>query len=71
MHVGEQIASAREAAGLSQEALARLAGYSTRAVASWEQGVRHPRPAALSALAAALDREVAWFYEQPGTKAAA
>lgn len=68
--IGPRIAEARRAAGLSQSQLATATGNSTSAVQAWELGTRHPRMAGLSALAVALERDVAWFYEAPDSVAA-
>lgn len=52
---GARLRSAREAAGLTQEALAERAGLSFNAVSALERGLRrHPYPATLQALADAL-----------------
>jgi transcriptional regulator with XRE-family HTH domain len=61
--IGPRIADARRKAGLSQTELASLTGNSARTVEAWERGVRHPRYDAMQGLAAALEHEVAWFYE--------
>lgn len=51
---GVKLRELRSAAGLSQAALADLAGVSQRAVAHWEQGLRQPTWDAVQALAKAL-----------------
>lgn len=40
--IGERIAEARRAKGLTQRALAELVGVKERAVQGWEQGETHP-----------------------------
>jgi transcriptional regulator with XRE-family HTH domain len=69
--VSTRIAEARRAAKLSQEDLARVTGLRLRAIQSWEQGLRHPRLAALETLADVLGHDVAWFYADHDAKAAA
>lgn len=41
--LADEIRDARQAAGLTQEQLADLAGVSVASVRSWEQGLRAPR----------------------------
>jgi transcriptional regulator with XRE-family HTH domain len=62
MEIGNQIAAARHAAGLSQSQLAEATGRSANTIQAWEHGRRHPRPAALELLAEALGVSVASFY---------
>src|SRR5215213_4942902 len=53
---GARLRSAREAAGLTQEALAERAGLSFNAISALERGLRrHPYPATIQALADALE----------------
>src|SRR4051794_20322869 len=40
--IGDRIAEARRAKGLTQRALAELVGVGERAVQAWEQGETHP-----------------------------
>lgn len=51
---GPEIKALREARGLTQAALAALAGVSTSALESWEQGRRRPSPEAEARLATIL-----------------
>lgn len=60
--VAVNIRTAREAAGLSQEGLARKLDIALRTVTGWELSERLPRGRNLVALADALDHEPAWFY---------
>jgi DNA-binding XRE family transcriptional regulator len=60
--IGRQIRKARAALGLSQIALAERAGCAPRSLQAWESGDRTPRLGALTALAAALDQDAAYFY---------
>jgi transcriptional regulator with XRE-family HTH domain len=71
--VAANIRTAREAAGLTQEGLARRAGITLRTVTGWELAERLPRGTNLVKLAAALDQEPSWFYavhEPPASEAA-
>jgi transcriptional regulator with XRE-family HTH domain len=52
--VGRKLAQARRAAGLSQEALARLVGVSKATISMIECGLRMPKVDLLVRLAAAL-----------------
>ncbi len=52
---GERLARAREAAGLSQSALARMIGASSKQrIWQWERGAEQPRPRYVPELAKAL-----------------
>jgi transcriptional regulator with XRE-family HTH domain len=50
----ENLRRLREAAGLTQTAMAEKAGVPFRSYQNWEAGVREPRIQALAALAAAV-----------------
>lgn len=54
MGFGDQLRTARERAGLSQQELADKAGISIDSVQNWEQGRTRPRLPALGQLAQAL-----------------
>lgn len=60
--IGRQIRKARAALGLSQITLAERTGCAPRSLQAWESGDRTPRLGALTALAAALGQDVAYFY---------
>lgn len=61
--VAANIRKARNAKGLTQRQLAGLVNdVDPLAVSRWERGVSLPLSENLEALAAALDRTVAWFY---------
>lgn len=62
--IGANIRARREAAGLTQRALARrLVGVeTTMTVSRWERGRHSPSGANLGALADALDCDIADFY---------
>lgn len=54
MGFGDQLRTARERAGLSQQELAEKAGISVDSIQNWEQGRTRPRLPALGKLAQAL-----------------
>jgi transcriptional regulator with XRE-family HTH domain len=58
--IGERIAEARRAKGLTQRALADLVGVKERAVQGWEQGETHPYRR-LPILERVLDRDREWL----------
>jgi transcriptional regulator with XRE-family HTH domain len=62
---GAKLRELREAAGSSQDELARLAGVSQQGVAHWEAGEREPRYGAAAALAKALGVGVEVFLADP------
>lgn len=68
-HVATQIREARAKAGLTQQELAEQVGVTLRGLQAWEQGSRTPRMDGLSALALALGKPVAYFFE-PESEAA-
>jgi transcriptional regulator with XRE-family HTH domain len=55
----------REAAGLTQTAMAEKAGVPFRSYQNWEAGVREPRIQALAALAAAVGVTVDELIREP------
>jgi transcriptional regulator with XRE-family HTH domain len=61
MHFGERLRELREAAGLSQEALARAADVSTSTVSKLEQRAADPSWSTVQALAKALGVSVTVF----------
>ena len=58
------IRAALEDRGVGTTELARRTGYSTRAVASWKSGERHPTYDALIALARAVDLEPGELFQR-------
>jgi transcriptional regulator with XRE-family HTH domain len=70
VRIGQRIAQARLAKGLTQQQLAEDMGCAIRTVASWEASTRHPRTGALAKLADALDVPVASFYADSDRRAA-
>lgn len=61
MSLAERIVTARKAAKLSQEALAKACGVSRAAVAQWEGGETSPKHTNLAPAAAKLGVSVAWL----------
>ena len=69
--IAANIRAARDAKGLTQRELARLAGdVDPLQVSRWERGLHRPSDTNVYELAKALDRDFAWFYTDH-TKAAA
>lgn len=66
MTVGARIKQAREAKGLTQEALADAVGVSRPAVTQWEDGTSTPRNKKLPSIAAALDVDPLWLSHGEG-----
>lgn len=60
--VGSNIETARNAKGLTRRALAEKIGVDQGQVFKWERGLHRPVDASMTALSAALGRDVAWFY---------
>lgn len=75
MNVGRRIEAARKEKGWTRRELARrVHDVDQLAVYRWEKRGHLPRPENFVALARALDKPVAWFYEDapgPETPAAA
>lgn len=65
MNLSDQIRQAREAKGLSQEALAEQLNVSRQAVSKWEMGASNPTPENLEALENILE---AGFSESPASE---
>jgi len=68
MGFGENVAKARKAKGLTQDALAEKLGVTFQAVSTWERGENFPDSEHLLALAEALDASVDGLLreEEPG-----
>jgi transcriptional regulator with XRE-family HTH domain len=62
--LGANIKAARTAKNMTVDQLAAEVGVSPRLVQKWQQGVVKPRYENLLKLAAALDRDPAWFYAE-------
>lgn len=65
MNLSEQIRQAREARGLSQEALAEQLNVSRQAVSKWEMGASNPTPENLEALSGILEVDFSETSENP------
>ncbi len=61
MQLNTRIYKARSDAKLSQEGLAKAVGKTRGAVAQWEAGDVHPRPATLAAIAKATGVSLGWL----------
>lgn len=59
--IGERIRQAREAAGLTQEALGQASGTSRSLVSQWEAGTRNPGVRSLKALSGPLKVTIEWL----------
>jgi transcriptional regulator with XRE-family HTH domain len=60
--LGSLVRAARQAAGLTQAALARTVAVESVQVSRWERGVNVPSPATLSAIAGACGRPITVTY---------
>lgn len=47
---------------MSQTELGRLAEIDPQQISKWERGVHQPSDESLAAIAAALARDITWFY---------
>lgn len=63
-HIGQSIATARRAAGLSQTQLARRLDVADTTVSRWETGAADPSLATLRRLATALEVTVSSLVEE-------
>lgn len=61
MPIGTRIKQAREAKGLSQDALATAVGVTRPAVSQWEDGTAQPRNTKIPKIAAALEVHPHWL----------
>ncbi len=64
--LGDRLAAAREAAGLSQAQLAGRLGVRTRTLRSWESDLAEPRANRLQMLAAMLGVSLRWLLSGEG-----
>jgi transcriptional regulator with XRE-family HTH domain len=64
---GEVLREIREQRGLTQAALADLAGLNPRALSHWEQGLREPAWGSIQVLCDALNVSCEVFRSAPGT----
>lgn len=63
---GDRVAAAREAAGMSQEALAKRLGVKLRTLQAWEDDQAEPRANRLSMLAGLLNVSIVWLITGEG-----
>ena len=68
--LGSRIRDAREASGLSQQALAVRVGVSLRTVQWWERDDREPQLASVRKIALATGQSVSHFVDDSEEKAA-
>ncbi|WP_112312214.1 helix-turn-helix domain-containing protein [Pseudogemmobacter bohemicus] len=64
--LGDRIAGAREAAGLTQEDLAQRLGVRLTTVHAWEDDMAEPRGNRLSTLAGLLNVSITWLITAEG-----
>lgn len=64
--LGDRLTGAREAAGLSQKALATRLGVKTSTLASWEDDMAEPRANRLQLLAGMLGVSLMWLLNGEG-----
>lgn len=65
----KRLRQARIQAGLTQQALANLAGYALSSICKYESGERSPRPKRAQALAELLNKPPEWFFSFEGDTA--
>lgn len=63
---GDRVAAAREAAGMTQEALARRLGVRVETLRGWEDDLSEPRANRLSMLAGLLNVSMMWLINGEG-----
>ncbi len=63
---GDRLAGAREALGLSDEALAKRLGVKLKTVRAWEQDLSEPRANKLQMLSGLLNVSLAWLLTGDG-----
>jgi transcriptional regulator with XRE-family HTH domain len=69
--LASNIRLARDEKRLTQSQLGRLVGVDNQLVSNWERGRGRPSDANLVRLSDALERDLAWFYTDHDTAAAA
>lgn len=62
-HVGARVRAARNASSVSQEQLGAKLGISYQQVQKYETGANRISCSMMAIIAAALDRDVSWFFE--------
>ncbi|MGP6086743.1 helix-turn-helix domain-containing protein [Antarctobacter jejuensis] len=63
---GDRLAAARDAAGMSQETLAKRLGVKIKTLQAWEDDVNEPRANRLSMLAGLLNVSIVWLITGEG-----
>lgn len=63
---GDRVAAAREAAGMTQEVLAKRLGIKPKTLQAWENDVNEPRANRLSMLAGVLNVSIVWLITGEG-----
>ncbi len=63
---GDRLAGAREAAGLSQKALAEKLGVKTSVIAGWENDLKEPRANRLQMVAGIVGISISWLLTGEG-----
>lgn len=63
---GDRLAAAREAAGMSQEVLAKRLGIKLKTLQGWEDDVNEPRANRLNTLAGVLNVSIVWLITGEG-----
>lgn len=63
---GDRVAAARDAAGMSQEELARRLGVKLKTLQAWEDDLGEPRANRLSMLAGLLNVSIVWLITGEG-----
>ncbi|MCB1333669.1 MAG: helix-turn-helix domain-containing protein [Roseivivax sp.] len=63
---GDRLTAARDAAGLTQDALARQIGIKTKTLKAWENDVAEPRANRLQMLAGMLNVSIVWLLTGEG-----
>lgn len=64
--LGDRLAAAREAQGMTQEVLAKRLGLKLKTVQSWEDDLSEPRANRLSMLAGILNVSMMWLINGEG-----
>ncbi|MFZ7091954.1 helix-turn-helix domain-containing protein [Primorskyibacter sp. 2E233] len=63
---GDRLAAAREAAGMTQEVLARRMGVKLKTLESWEDDLSEPRANKLSMISGVLNVSMVWLITGEG-----
>ncbi|SNS15141.1 helix-turn-helix domain-containing protein [Antarctobacter heliothermus] len=63
---GDRLAAARDAAGMSQETLAKRIGVKLKTIQAWEDDMSEPRANRLSILAGLLNISIVWLITGEG-----